>query len=393
VKPKRARFLPWPEEHLLLRAATLEPPAAFDALQEFLRLYGYEAIQTAAGSIPPAIFENLRDYEPAAEAIEPFRETFRRTWLITQRRFQIVSRGVNLLNSKGIDTMLLKGSALIASGYRLTGARVMEDVDCLVPLGQAHQARQVLLDGGWKTHLLPGGDPQHMLQMVHGACFTKDRIGSIDLHWHAFIECLDEHDDDSLWEAAVPVEIAGVATKSPHPSDMLLHVITHGARFNEPRILQWVLDADAIIRKQGEAFDWERLISQSRRTGHILEMEASLTYLREELETPVPEHVLDILRTEKTSFLDRLNFRGQNLPDSTFNLIQRDFASYLKRSRKRPLGERLRGVVWHLQATREIDSPLKVPGQMLYRLYLRMRRKAPPKTSATSIEGSSTPSP
>ena len=79
------------------------------------------------------------------------------------------------LSTAGIESVTLKGVALLLAGVTPAGARTMSDIDVLVPAGSAEAAREVLYLAGWRS--TQGADAEHQL-----APMTHRMGGTLEVH-------------------------------------------------------------------------------------------------------------------------------------------------------------------------------------------------------------------
>ena len=108
---------------------------------------------------------------------------------------------------------------------------------------------------------VPGSRPPGLLGKEVG--FADSNGAIVEIHEYALTESADDSD---LWERAEILPLPGAEAWAPGAADMLLHVGAHGMRWNEVQPLSWVVDAAAILRSAGPAFDWERFSSTGRGT-------------------------------------------------------------------------------------------------------------------------------
>jgi hypothetical protein len=172
----------------------------------------------------------------------------------------------------------------------------------------------------------------------------------LDLHWHVLPDACDPGDDDVFWAQATPFEFKGVPTKSLARTDMLLHVLVHGAKWTGTRSLLWTMDAYRLIGDDPAAIDWRRLVTQAQRHATVLPVLHGLECLSDDLGVEVPEPALRELRGSATSVLDRLDYSVQGTGDNIAASNGREVIAYLRRSRRRPIVTRLRGFWWFVLA-------------------------------------------
>ena len=172
--------------------------------------------------------------------------------------------------------MVFKGASLSLLAYGDAGVRPMDDVDVLVPIERAGRGDR----GAAGSRLAPDKtDPPAWTEVHHSLGIAGPRGGNVDLHWFSLWQPAR---DEPLWRAAVPLELAGVATLAPCPADQLLLACVHGTPWSPLPPFRWIADAVTVIRSAGEGLDWDRLVSEAERRRLTVATAAALAYLREE---------------------------------------------------------------------------------------------------------------
>jgi hypothetical protein len=381
VTQKHFRPLPSADETLLLRAACL-PAAAAAAWQEWRARNQIEACSKTESDLFPAIFRNLEASGALGKDAPIFKGNYRRSWVQNQVTLDKAAAVIRRLQDAQIDTIILKGGALVVDYYHDIGVRPMADVDVLVRVDKVAQALDVVRDDGWQLPAPFGGDLDHVIQVVRSLDFVKPGAGGFDLHWHVLIDCCDRRDDDDFWSASQPLNLNGIETRSLCAADLFLNVVVHGFLWTNIRNLRWPMDAYTVLKEAGDSFDWTRLCLQARQRGLVLPVLAGLRYLQDSLEVDVPKAALSSLERAPVSRLDRLDFRAQDGELSLPQWIYRDAIGYLKRTRRRPIADRLRGSVWYMQAVLGKDNPWALIPKVFMALGRRLvgaRPKPPPQ--------------
>ena len=122
--------------------------------------------------------------------------------------------------------------------------------------------------------------------------------------WRAFA-------DAPFWAASQPFALSGREYQTLCPTDMLLHVCFHGARWNVTPPLRWIADAMMILSRAGEEIDWLRLLELARERRLSLMLRETLGYLHRTFAAPVPPFVLATLGVTPVSRGERLAFDQQ----------------------------------------------------------------------------------
>jgi len=274
-------------EELLLRAALVEDLSASDAWRAWLaETGGLDRCEWATHRVLPLVYRNLAAQRGPQPEFERLKGLYRRNWYLNQRLLRDAEDILAAMNAAGIETMVLKGTSLIARYYEDQGVRPMGDLDVLVRADAVPRAMQVLLAEGW----LPVDDtPLKRLAVTQHAVshVRADRI-EVDLHW----DLAPRRWRNDVWTGALAIEIGGVPTAALSPPLNLLHILTHGIRpFGQP--LGWVSDAITIIRNGDMA--WDDFIDAVVVEQPGPRLLAALVYLRATFSAPIPSYVVQQL--------------------------------------------------------------------------------------------------
>lgn len=303
----REAFWPTESQEILLRAALLPAPegvAAWQAWKEQNDLVGSHH-DIGSFRLLPLVYKNLVAAGVDDPLLPRLKGIYRFSWCANQRLFHDAAGAVQQLQDAGIRTLVLKGAALSALHYQNRGLRPMSDVDVLVPVSQVTQAIERLRRFGWRTSHLVEEDFSYR----HAAQLVNEDGRELDLHWHAFYECLQADADDDLWRRAVPLTLQDVRTLALDPGDALLHTVVHGMRWDEVPTIRWIPDAMAILKSAGDRVDWSRVLEQAGRRRLLLRFGRGLGYLHERFDAAVPDEVLTRLRAHRPAYMERMEYR------------------------------------------------------------------------------------
>jgi hypothetical protein len=210
----------------------------------------------------------------------------------------------------------------------------MDDFDLLVPTEQAPEAIDLLVKLGWT----PADKPleainETYISVAHATAFEDVYDLQIDLHWHTFSECCYPNADDDFWKDKVEANIHGVSTHALNPTDQLLHVCVHGARWNLVSPLRWIADAMMIMNTSRSEIDWDRLITQAQKRYYILPLKDTMNYLRDLLNAPIPLSILESIKNIRISKkVERIEYWAKNNPVRFTGALPDYFARYLRYS-------------------------------------------------------------
>lgn len=375
----------WPtrEQGLLLQAALLRDSEAVEAWHKWRSCVDFERMDLSSTRLLPLVYKNLHDHLPAEPLMSKLRGAYRLAWTKNQVLFHSMAPVLQALHDAGLQTLTLKGAALIVQYYREYGLRPTSDFDVLVRTEQAPVAIQLLTKMGWRPKrrtlaTLKGS----AFSISHGDSFVDTAGRILDLHWHVLHDCTYTGADDDFWEGAVPIEVSGVPTLALNPADQVLHVCVHGARWSRIAPIRWAADAATVINSCQEELDWPRLIAQARERLLVLPMRETLTYLQEALSVPVPVDVLHELGNMPVSALERIE-RGSRLnPYGKLGRLPVLLLRY-RRHRKCPRTEantqvsgQPMGFLAFVQHTWRLDRQWKVPFCALAKSLRRLRAMA-----------------
>ncbi|HMD04253.1 MAG TPA: nucleotidyltransferase family protein, partial [Candidatus Binatus sp.] len=155
---------------------------------------------------------------------------------------------------------------------------------------------------------------ERRVRQGHATDFVNRARLQLDLHWYALPENRGPEADHDFWSDAVPVRMGDFTTKALSPTDTLLHVCVHGAKWSPVPPMRWVADAITIIRVAGDRIDWNRLLRLAQQRRLSLPLSRALGYLSENLRARIPASVLLDLRAMPTTWSERMEYRMFSRP-------------------------------------------------------------------------------
>lgn len=322
-------WLPTETQEQLLRAALLDGDAALEAWRGWVGEPHPAEDENLAFQVLPLAYRNIHRLDPGAEGLDLAKGVYRYVWVKNQVLIRVGARAIEALQEAGIDVLVLKGAALSLLNYRDLGLRLMADIDLLVPRDSALRALATM------RRMLrpkePALDSDERVLVEHGSSWIDEGGNAVDLHWYSLWQ---SSPDDDFWDAAVPIEVDGVASLALAPTDQLLHVCAHGASWHPELALRWVLDAVTVIRS-GE-IDWNRLVSQARSRELTNTLADGLGYLRSGFEVEIPGEVLTELSESPTSLTCRVARRGMTHRPTMLSVIGTHWDRYRRIRRLDP---------------------------------------------------------
>jgi hypothetical protein len=118
----------------------------------------------------------------------------------------------------------------------------------------------------------------------------------IDLHWelahYTRYEGVVRVDHDGLWRRAHPLVIDRTQSLALCLEDQLLHLALHLTLGSEFGRLVWFTDIDALLRRFGFSFDWDRVLEEATRWRVRVLLGYTLRVCQESFGTPIPPGIL-----------------------------------------------------------------------------------------------------
>ena len=372
----------------MLRAALLEREPALDAWNEWKRNVNIDVIDYGSHRMVPKLYRNLQRHGVKEQLMDRFKGVYRYYLYKNEILMYRIGTLLAAFEEAQIQTMVLKGAALIQLYYKESGLRPMLDADVLVHAHQAEQAMELLTKLRWKP--VRYARPQVRIPILHSTPFEDEGGRQLDLHWHLFWECFNANDDDDYWENAIPIKIGGVQTLALNATDQLLHTCWHGARWNEVPPIRWIADAMAIMG--AEEIDWVRLVTKAQRHRIIMPVKDSLEYLKKTFDARVPDDVIKSLSEFHISKIERENYEvtlNPMAPPTTTKILRQLYYDYQWLSSSTSSRFKSLAFARHLQAKWDIDRLWHVPLYVSMRMVRRVLTTKPntPNALANSRPG------
>jgi hypothetical protein len=180
-----------------------------------------------------------------------------------------IDEAVDALNGAGVAPLLMKGAAYLKLAiHRDAGARVLADLDILVPIDSAEAARRALARIGYGPVADCPRRPKHHLVPVA----RPGGVGTIELHVAAVSEPVQHVlPTADVWRHSV--EHASGRFSVSSPSHAVLHRFIHDQivdRYDAQRniSLRSLSDLVALDAYYGPAVDWAAIRDQANRAGY-----------------------------------------------------------------------------------------------------------------------------
>jgi hypothetical protein len=300
-------WFPTAEEELLLRAALGRGAEVEKAWRAWRAQVALDDVEMASFRLLPLAWVNLVEHGVQDPDLGRLTGIYRHAWARSQFQHRTLVDVLRTLHSAGIETMLLKGAALVQSVYPSPATRPMDDLDVLVPQSSARAAQTALAEAGW-AEKFPGKIPASQRALGHAVHLVRGDAEELDLHWRALLLSRVEGGDD-FWLGGEPIEVEGIPTQLPSPTSLLLHMLVRASHGAEKAPLRWVPDTVLLARRC--EIDWEALVERAAARRVTLYARVGLQYLHQTFgAAPAPAvaalEQLPVRRHERAEFERRV---------------------------------------------------------------------------------------
>jgi hypothetical protein len=299
--------LPSPQQELLLKASLLEGNEAIEAWEEWKSTVDVNLVDSASHRMLPLLYRNLQTLGITDPSMAKYKGVYRQTWYKNQILFHAIASLLRSFEDANIQTMVLKGAALTVLYYKDYGLRPMNDFDVLIRAEKVLPAIGLLETLGWSPMDFMPTEKYISVSYSHG--FRNSAGQEFDLHWHLLSQSRGINADDDFWDGAVPCNINNVATRALNPTDQLLHICIHGAKWNFIPPFRWVADAMTILNTSQFRIDWKQLMEQCERRRLVLPLSDALNYLKEIFDAPIAPGILKKLREIPVPNIERIEYK------------------------------------------------------------------------------------
>jgi hypothetical protein len=269
----------------LLAVALAETAAGARASwQSFRSRHELDALSAGAVRLLPAACERLHALGVEDAESARLAGIRRYLWVRSQLTLAAARDAAELLRAASIESLGLKGLALVHVHAAPVARRPLLDADLAVRPREFDAAARVLRDADFRV----------AMPSPHAVLFRRGRVG-VDLHrWP-----LHQDPRHQAWDNAVPLPDQPFLAEDA--TDLLIHLCVHGVRAESSAL--WVLDARRVLHSSSIA--WERVVTFARERRFGLILHDTLGRLPD-----VPAAVMASLRALRVTPVEALEYRG-----------------------------------------------------------------------------------
>ena len=205
-------------------------------------------------------------------------------------------RILRALRDTGLQLILLKGAAYLARGLRPAQARMISDVDVLLPFAQLPGAESALRAAGWQAAAATSYDDQYYRQWMHELppLHHQTRSTTLDVH-HNLLPRTNRLCPPSEPFFAAATQVPDSAAWTLSAPDMLIHSALHGFYSGEfANCFRDILDIHelALDFTSSEPEFWRQLYARTTLLGVGLAVFYALRYAVRHFATPIPPEAM-----------------------------------------------------------------------------------------------------
>lgn len=250
---------------------TLKPKSGItDGLWRKLEIIGIkDLIRTAKKNrVMPLLFNKMRQLG-LEERIRP--EIWQKFALKYQKKTarnviikHVLKDAISSFNQSNVKAVMLKGAIIFCERiYPNPYTRSMVDLDIFIKKEDFPEVRKCLLDAGF---IYTGGRVPYDLHED----YEKKGV-TVELHYLPIPKkCVNLFDVDAFWESTIEVEIDGLKTNIPDPTDQIYHSFVHTMIRHQELInfqIQDLYDFLMITQYYKERIDWEVILDRVKKNG------------------------------------------------------------------------------------------------------------------------------
>jgi hypothetical protein len=356
---------PDPTQTLLLQAMLRQDEQALVAYRAWLERVDVTDLPPDTARMLPWLHSNLVRLGHEDEHTSTLALAHRQSWVRNTRLLHAAESVLEAWSSAGIETMLLKGAALVADGSVTdSGVRPMADADVLFPRAQVEEALHLAEDLGWTW----GPTRPVGVELAHKQSSPiRDPHGhEIDLHWQSLF---DPGQDDALWRRSRPATLRDVGTRVPGTADQVVQTILHALGWH-PAPWRWIPDVVALSRRDEHPVEWTDVVGVARERGAAHRVASALEIVDGVVGLPEAKRAIDELRRERLTVRERAlqEIRDRDLGSLKLYVISWDHAR-----RSRALGVQ-ESRLEHVYAELGVQGPVQVVGDLVGRGVRKLRR-------------------
>ena len=280
------RLWPSPDQELLLRAVFAQQDEARSAWDKLRGSFDLDRLEEGSYALMPPFGRRLAEWDVDAELSKRLRGLYRHAWYRGHVLLERFTELVAAARGDRIDVLVTGEPRLLLRSYGDPGLRPATRIDFLVRRADHARLTETVERAGWSP----------ARSNARTAWFERPDAPAVSL----------QRGPEEAWSHAVALELENGTQPATSPTDELVRICTGEERRFPWHRLQWIVDADALLRAEGDQVDWERLPAASVAAHASLHLRDALLYLRGRITVPIPDPPLARLERIRPGARERI---------------------------------------------------------------------------------------
>ena len=285
---RAARLRPSPQQQLLVRAVFGPEARAREAWDTLRPSFDLDHLEEGSYGLMPLLERRLSAWETDEALTLRLRGIYRHTWYRGNVLLERLNEVVALAAEQDADVLVTGEPRLLLRSYCDAGLRPATRIDLLVEAEPRDRLAAAVELAGWSR--APSSERAVWLERPGGPTVALHR-------W------LAPQSSDDPWRHTVTLESGARATS---PTDELLRICAGEERRFPWHRVQWLADADALIRAEGREVEWDRLLVVATASAATLRLRDAFRDLRNQTNAPIPTDTHARLEWARPSMRERL---------------------------------------------------------------------------------------
>jgi hypothetical protein len=296
--------------------------------------WGYIVKTARQGAFAGLLFSALRDSalqdRVPQQALRDLARTYYLTGLSNARQREELERVLSALEQTGIETLLLKGAALLAEIPKLRRTRCMADIDLMVHEKDLLRSDSVLQGLGYVSSEGYKTKEQYLRNHHHLAPYVRPGTDfKVEIHRSIVpVDAPFRLDTDQLWARARRLKNGGREVRALSANDTLIYLCLHLSWAHAfTGAMRCFTDIASFLPCQGQSVDWGAILETARKGRFGAYLYYPLFFADRTLDLRLPESALNELKAQ--SHLRRLEDRLLKLLIQRYRILENDSSSFL----------------------------------------------------------------
>jgi hypothetical protein len=204
----------------------------------------------------------------------------------------------DLLSSKGIETIVLKGPVIALQAFGDIALRRYTDLDVLIHEEDFPRVYELLCQSGYSP-IFELGSKQIKFQLRSDNHFSFNRQGDVlEVHWKIGPqENIYPTTPEQMWQGLYPILVLEREFSALSPENTVLFACLHGAKHGW-RQLKWIVDL-AYLCQSFTGIDWYALLEQAKGTGLFRQVCIGLLLSEGLVGATIPSKMGDLIHADQ----------------------------------------------------------------------------------------------